>query len=54
VLKSVQTSEGNMIRIDRPVAVIPPNSRSEFLLTLDSLRQETLEEYFEIIVKNGG
>jgi len=52
-IRYTQSSEGNAIRIDRPTAVIAPFSRCEFLLTLDCIRQETLEEYFEIIVKDG-
>jgi hypothetical protein len=42
-----------VIHIDRPTAVIPPHSRCEFLITLDTIRQESLEEYFEIMVHGG-
>lgn len=52
-VKSVQTVEGNLLKIDKPTAVIPAHSRCEFLITLDSIRQETLEEYFEVMVRDG-
>lgn len=52
-MKSVQTIEGNLLKLDKPTAVIPAHSRCEFLITLDSIRQETLEEYFEVMVKDG-
>lgn len=32
--------------------VIPPNSRGEILLQLESIKTETVDEYFEIIVKD--
>jgi hypothetical protein len=32
--------------------LIPANSRSEFLLTLNSIRIESLEEYFEIMIRD--
>jgi hypothetical protein len=40
------------VRLDRPTATVPANSRVDFMITLDAIRQETLEEYFEIMVKN--
>lgn len=52
ILKCSFTSEGNAIKIDKPIALIPPFSRQEFLITVDCIRQETLEEYFDILVKD--
>jgi hypothetical protein len=40
------------VRLDKPTATVPANSRVDFMITLDAIRQETLEEYFEIMVKN--
>jgi hypothetical protein len=40
------------VKLDRPTALVPANSRIDFMITLDAIRQETLEEYFEIMVKD--
>jgi hypothetical protein len=52
-LKHVQTRDGNLIRIEKPTTVIQPFQRCEFLISIDCIRQETVEEYFEIMVKDG-
>lgn len=52
-LKSVSSVEGNSIRVERPTTIIKPYQRVEFMLSLDCIRQETVEEYFEIMVKDG-
>lgn len=51
-VRCVQTEQGNAIRLDKSCFTIPPNSSIDFMLTLDSIRTETVEEYFEIMVKN--
>jgi hypothetical protein len=38
--------------LDRPTAVVKANSSCDFLITLDAIRQETVEEYFEIVAKD--
>ena len=50
--RRIETSEGNSIRIDRPTALVAAHSRVDFMLTLDALKQETLEEYFDIVVRD--
>lgn len=52
MIRSVYTREGNTVKIDKPTVTLGPNSRCEILITLDAIRQETVEEYFEILVRN--
>ncbi len=47
-----KTSNGNTIKIDNSSLRIPPNSKVDVLLTLESIKSEVLEEYFEILVKD--
>ena len=32
--------------------IIPANSRGEILLQLESIKNETVDEYFEVLIKN--
>jgi hypothetical protein len=50
--KQILTSEGNSLRLDKASTVVQANGRCEFLITLDAIRQETVEEYFEIVAKD--
>lgn len=47
-----KTTSGNNIKIDTPSLTIKPFSRSEVLLTLESIKTESVDEYFEIIAKD--
>lgn len=49
----MSTIEGNTIRVDKPTTTIKPHQRVEFMIAVDSIRQESIDEYFEIMVKDG-
>jgi hypothetical protein len=37
-IRSVFTTDGNIIRIDKPVLNLGPNARGDFLMTLDAVK----------------
>ena len=47
-----KTSNGNTIKIDTSSLKIQPNSRVDVVLTLESIKTESVEEYFEVLVKD--
>ena len=47
-----KTSNGNTIKIDTSSLKIQANSRVDVVLTLESIKTESVEEYFEVLVKD--
>ena len=47
-----KTSNGNTIKIDTSSLRIQPNSRVDVVLTLESIKTESVEEYFEVLVQD--
>ena len=47
-----KTTNGNTMILDKASLTVQPNSRTEFLLTLGALKSESVEEYFEVLVKD--
>jgi len=38
--------------LNQPSLTVQPKSKTEVLLTLESLKSESVEEYFEVMVKD--
>lgn len=47
-----KTSSFNSIKVEKPHRNLKPFEKTEVLVTLDSIKTETVEEYFEILVKD--
>ena len=50
--KPVGTKRGNKITFDNCHGTIPPKQRISITLTCDCINQESIEEYFEIMIKD--
>jgi hypothetical protein len=42
----------NSIKIDRPYRILKPFEKNEVIVVLDSIKTESVEEFFEILVKD--
>ena len=50
--KPIKTRRGNIINFDTPHYSLRPHERKEILLSADFVNQESIEEYFEILVSD--
>lgn len=51
-ISSFKTTNGNSIRVDEIYRYLKPFEKSEVLLTMDCIKTEVVDEYFEIMVKD--
>jgi hypothetical protein len=47
-----KTTSQNSIKIDRPYRILKPFEKNEVIVVLDSIKTESVEEFFEILVKD--
>jgi len=51
-IRQIYTAESNCLHVEKALLTLGPSARGDFLITLDAKTQETVEEYFELLVKN--
>lgn len=47
-----KTTNLNSIKVEKPHRVLKPFEKNEILVCLESIKTESVEEYFEILVKD--
>ena len=51
--KPIWTNKGNEISLDAYNLFLKPNEKQSFYISMRSLKPEKVEEYFEILVRDG-